>query len=196
MANSDCAAFGRITSRTWRIASLPIGIRSTPSKKLKEGTYQSQKRPLHPGRFHPGMVGDFISERWAISNRNGGRFHFGMVGDFERNQQGTVSRRLSGRRNGIRADHIVNRIRNLSGNVLLFSSGHFLRVLAARGLGLDAGAGRLFVLDTASLSIVGYEHDQTEPVIRLWNDARHVVDQLAPDFAHRDSRSRAEETQS
>ncbi|RXG84623.1 hypothetical protein EAS62_39555 [Bradyrhizobium zhanjiangense] len=33
------------------------------------------------------MVGDFISERWAISNRNGGRFHFGIVGDFERNQQ-------------------------------------------------------------------------------------------------------------
>jgi hypothetical protein len=32
------------------------------------------------------MVGDFISERWAISNRDGGRFHFGIVGDFERNQ--------------------------------------------------------------------------------------------------------------
>jgi hypothetical protein len=32
------------------------------------------------------MVGDFISESWAISNRNGGRFHFGIMGDFERNQ--------------------------------------------------------------------------------------------------------------
>src|ERR1700758_2549913 len=81
------AALSLITSRTWRIASLPIGIRSTPSKSRKERTYQSQKRPLHPGRFHPGMVGDFISERWAVSNRNGGRFHFGIVGDFERDQQ-------------------------------------------------------------------------------------------------------------
>ncbi|WP_206732746.1 hypothetical protein, partial [Bradyrhizobium zhanjiangense] len=55
-------------------------------KAERRGIYQSQKRPPHPGRFHPGMVGDFISERWAISNRNGGRFHFGIVGDFERNQ--------------------------------------------------------------------------------------------------------------
>jgi hypothetical protein len=50
------AALSLITSRTWRIASLPIGIRSTPSKSRKKKTYQSQKRPLHPGRFHPGMV--------------------------------------------------------------------------------------------------------------------------------------------
>src|ERR1700750_3206057 len=45
---------------------------------------------------------------------------------------------------GARADRIVNRIRSFQGNVLLFSSGHFLRVLAGRWLGLDAGAGRLF----------------------------------------------------
>ncbi|WFU14644.1 hypothetical protein [Bradyrhizobium sp. CB3481] len=51
----------------------PIHSFQTP----KGRTYQSQKRPLRPGRFHSGMVGDFISERWATSNRNGGRFHFG-----------------------------------------------------------------------------------------------------------------------
>jgi broad specificity phosphatase PhoE len=79
-----------------------------------------------------------------------------------------------------RADRIVDRARNVPGNILLFSSGHFLRVLTARWLGLDASAGRFFMLDTASLSILGYEHDQTEPAIRLWNDSRHVEDRLAP----------------
>jgi len=97
---------------------------------------------------------------------------------------------------GVRADRIVDRVRNVPGNVLLFSSGHFLRVLTARWLGLDADAGRFFVLDTASLSILGYEHDQSEPAIRLWNDARHVEDRLAPDLTHRDIKSPAGETQS
>jgi broad specificity phosphatase PhoE len=57
---------------------------------------------------------------------------------------------------------------------LLFSSGHFLRMLAARWLGLGPGSGSYFVLGTASLSVLGHEHNTSEPVIRLWNDARHV----------------------
>ena len=75
---------------------------------------------------------------------------------------------------GARADLVVNRVRRIQGNVLLFSSGHFLRVLAARWLGLEPGSGRYFLLDTASLSALGYEHNPSEPVIRLWNDTRHV----------------------
>jgi len=75
---------------------------------------------------------------------------------------------------GTRADRVVALLRELGGNVLLFSSGHFLRVLAARWCGLDASAGRTLLLSTAALSIVGYEHNTSEPVIRLWNDGRHV----------------------
>jgi broad specificity phosphatase PhoE len=96
---------------------------------------------------------------------------------------------------GARADRIVARARNVPGNVLLFSSGHFLRVLAARWLGLDAAAGRSFTLDTASLSTLGYEHDQSEPVIRLWNDARHVEDRLGLALAHQDLETSVGDTQ-
>src|SRR5499427_4785191 len=71
---------------------------------------------------------------------------------------------------GARADRVVARVRSIPGDTLLFSSGHFLRVFAARWLGLEPGAGRLFVLGTASLSALGYEHDRSEPVIRLWDE--------------------------
>jgi len=74
---------------------------------------------------------------------------------------------------GARADRVVQRLRAAGGNALIFSSGHFLRVFAARWLGLEAGAGRYFLLSTASLSAVGYEHDTSEPVIRLWDENPH-----------------------
>ncbi len=75
---------------------------------------------------------------------------------------------------GARADRMVSRVRAVQGDVLLFSSGHFLRVLAARWLGLPPGAGRYFLLSTASLSALGYEHNLSQPAIRLWDDTRHV----------------------
>jgi probable phosphoglycerate mutase len=75
---------------------------------------------------------------------------------------------------GARADRVVNRVRAIPGNVLLFSSGHFLRVLAARWLDLEPGAGRYLLLTTASLSALGYEQSLYQPVIRLWNDTQHV----------------------
>jgi len=73
-----------------------------------------------------------------------------------------------------RADQVVTRVRGVQRNVLLFSSGHFLRMLAARWLGLPPDGGRFFALSTASLSAVGYEHNLTQPGIRLWDDTRHV----------------------
>lgn len=75
---------------------------------------------------------------------------------------------------GARADGVVSRIRAVPGDILLFSSAHFLRVLAARWLGLEPAVGRFFLLITASLSALTYEHDLARPVIGLWNDTRHV----------------------
>lgn len=72
----------------------------------------------------------------------------------------------------LRADRVVQRLRCIDGNLLIFSHGHFLCVLASRWLDLDAAAGRCFFLDTVALSIVGYHHDLDDPVIRLWNDSR------------------------
>jgi broad specificity phosphatase PhoE len=73
-----------------------------------------------------------------------------------------------------RADRVIGRVRSANGDVLLFSSGHISRVLAARWLGLEASAGALFVLGTGALCILGYDHDRSEPAIRLWNDRSHL----------------------
>ena len=76
---------------------------------------------------------------------------------------------------GARADRVVKRVRAVPGNVLIFTSGHFMRVLATRWLGLEPSVNcKFFMLSTASLSAVGYEHDVSRPVIRLWNETRHV----------------------
>jgi len=75
---------------------------------------------------------------------------------------------------GARADRVVSRVRAVRGEVLIFSSGHFLRVLAARWVGLEAAAGRYFLLSTASLSALGYEHNLSQPAFRVWNDTNHL----------------------
>jgi len=75
---------------------------------------------------------------------------------------------------GARADRVISRVRAVRGDVLLFSSAHILRVFAARWLGLEAAGGRYLLLGTASLSLLGYEHNLAEPAIRLWNDTHHL----------------------
>ncbi|HEY4416439.1 MAG TPA: histidine phosphatase family protein [Verrucomicrobiae bacterium] len=74
-----------------------------------------------------------------------------------------------------RAERVVQRIRNIDGDVLIFSSGHFLRSLVTRWLGLELTAGKNFLLTTASLSMLSYEHDRSQPAVQLWNDAQHVT---------------------
>ena len=78
---------------------------------------------------------------------------------------------------GARADRVIARLRAVDGNVLLFSSAHFLRVLAARWLNQPISTARFFLLGTASLSTLTYEHNLSEPVIGLWNDTRHLTSQ-------------------
>jgi len=54
------------------------------------------------------------------------------------------------------------------------SSAHILRILTARWLGLEPAGGRYWLLGTASVGVLGYEHNLTEPVIRLWNETHHI----------------------
>ena len=75
---------------------------------------------------------------------------------------------------GERADRVVQRIRSVPGNVLLFSSGHFIRVLTGCWLGVGPTGGRFFLLTPASLSALSYEHNLSRPAVRLWDDDRHV----------------------
>jgi len=75
----------------------------------------------------------------------------------------------------VRADRVVSRLREVSGNALVFSSGHFIRVLASRWLGIAPTVNsRYFLLGTASLSSLGYDQGVSRPVIQLWNETRHV----------------------
>ena len=70
---------------------------------------------------------------------------------------------------GARADRVIDRLHRCVGNVLLFGHRDMLRVLAARWLQFPALDGRRFYLDPGSLSLLGYDHNTSEPVIRLWN---------------------------
>jgi probable phosphoglycerate mutase len=73
-----------------------------------------------------------------------------------------------------RADRVVDLVRSVSGNVLIFSSGHFLRMLAARWIGIEILGARSLMLSIASLSVLGYQHLK-RPTIELWNDTHHLL---------------------
>jgi probable phosphoglycerate mutase len=85
-----------------------------------------------------------------------------------------------------RAKRVVERVKTIQGNVLIFSSGHFLRVVAASWVGIAPSINsRFFMLSTASLSAVGYEESLSRPVIRLWNDTQHYEKELNQSTAHK-----------
>jgi broad specificity phosphatase PhoE len=89
---------------------------------------------------------------------------------------------------GARADHAITRLRAVDEHVLLFSHGPFLRVLTVRWLGPPVRAARHFVLSTAALSILGYEHTRDAPALRLWNDTHHVVEKPGESLAESGTR--------
>ena len=68
---------------------------------------------------------------------------------------------------GARVDRVIARSREIEGNVALFAHGHVLRVLVARWIGLPAGAGQHFLLDTGTLCVLGYYREI--PAVRVWN---------------------------
>jgi probable phosphoglycerate mutase len=76
---------------------------------------------------------------------------------------------------GLKADRVLRRVRELREDVLLFSSSHFLRVLAARWLGLTPQSAQYFLLNTARLSSLSYEEDLAHPAIKFWNDRHHLM---------------------
>jgi probable phosphoglycerate mutase len=71
---------------------------------------------------------------------------------------------------GARADRVIARARAVDGDTIVFSHGHFLRVLAARWLELAPTDGARFALEPASISVLGWERET--PVLDRWNDVR------------------------
>ncbi len=69
-----------------------------------------------------------------------------------------------------RADRFIERVRPINGDVAAFSSAQIIRMIAARWLGLPSLAAKYFYTETASVGILGYEHDRSEPVVHLWDD--------------------------
>jgi probable phosphoglycerate mutase len=105
------------------------------------------------GRFEGQTTGDILKERsgWEL-------FRDGCPGG---ESPGDVA---------ARADRFLAWVHDLDGAVLAFSSGHTIRMLAARWLGLPPAAGRAFFCDPASVGVLGFEHgSRDQPVIRAWN---------------------------
>lgn len=73
-----------------------------------------------------------------------------------------------------RADRVIACLHAVKGDALVFGHGHCLSVIGARWIGLAFEKAGVLLLSTAALSILGYDHAADEPVVRLWNDDRHV----------------------
>ncbi|HEY1268729.1 MAG TPA: histidine phosphatase family protein [Candidatus Binatia bacterium] len=66
-----------------------------------------------------------------------------------------------------RADRVIDKVCAIDGDVALFAHGHILRVLVSRWIGLSPRAGEHFLLDTSTVSVLGYYGDA--PAVKTWN---------------------------
>jgi broad specificity phosphatase PhoE len=149
----------RRASRTCELAGFPLNLPSPPTNG-GEGRVRGPVAEVDPdlvewdyGRFEGKLTRDILKERpgWEM-------FRDGCP-DGE-NPDDVAAR----------ADRFIARVRGIDGDVLAFSSGHIIRMIAARWLGLPAGAGRFFYCRPASVGVLGFEHNsRNEPIIGLWN---------------------------
>jgi len=77
-----------------------------------------------------------------------------------------------------RADRFIQRVRPMEGDIAAFSSAQIIRVIVARWLGLPPLDAKFFYTETASIGILGYEHDRMHSVIHLWDDVGNLEKQL------------------
>lgn len=75
---------------------------------------------------------------------------------------------------GVRVDGVIERVRAVPGNSLVFAHGHVLRILGARWVGRPAGFGERLLMSTAAISVLGWERET--PAIERWNDTSHLAD--------------------
>jgi broad specificity phosphatase PhoE len=130
--------------RAWRTAELAgYGDRVTPEPDLVEWDYGDDEGRTTP-EIRAGRPGWFI---W----RDGP-------------QGGETLAHLAAR-----ADRVIERVLGADGDVLVFAHGHLLDVLAARWVGVPAEFGRIFYLDPATVSRLGWHHENR--VIQEWNGA-------------------------
>ena len=74
-----------------------------------------------------------------------------------------------------RADRFIAKVRGVEGVVVAFSSAHIIRMIAARWLGLAPDGARYLLSSTAGIGALGYEHNNNESVIHLWNDVGKIA---------------------
>ncbi len=80
-----------------------------------------------------------------------------------------------------RCDRVIAKVKALTGNVLIFAHGHYLRVFASRWVGADPSFAQCLLLGTSSISVLYFDHGRIEePVIMLWNDDRHLSGEGCP----------------
>jgi broad specificity phosphatase PhoE len=140
--------------RSQALAALP-GNALLLRLRLNAPRQPSIDRPIEwdYGRFEGKVIGDVLKERpgWEL-------YRDGCPGG-EAPEEAVV-----------RADRFIVAVYGIGGAVLAFSSGHIIRMIAARWLGLAPAEGRLFFCDPASVGVLGFEHEnRDQPVIRLWN---------------------------